>query len=251
MRTSPWLLANLVVLCLIAAASRADDFRIETKVFVGKEKGPLNQTVTLFRAGFVYDYLTKPEQVAVFDKPRGRFILLDPATKRKTEIKTEEVLAFAQECQRRSTESSNSFLRFAADPKFETDFSASGELTLLSPMIHYKLQTEPASSPEAAEQYREFSDWYARFNAMTNPESTPPFARLVVNEELASRGLVPTEVQLTITKLGRPITVRSEHLVKPRLLKRDEEKIAETANQLATFKSVPFAEFRAPAVSKR
>ena len=35
----------------------------------------------------------------------------------------------------------------------------------------------PASTPEAAAQYREFSDWYGRFNTMSNPGSTPPFAR--------------------------------------------------------------------------
>ena len=37
------------------------------------------------------------------------------------------------------------------------------------PAFHdYKLQTQPADTPEAAEQYREFSDWYARFNAMAS-----------------------------------------------------------------------------------
>jgi hypothetical protein len=76
----------------------------------------------------------------------------------------------------------------------------------------------------------------------------------MVNEELAERSLVPTEVQLTITaptKTSRPITIRSEHHIAPRLLKRDEERIAETANQLATFKSVTFAEFQPVTLSKR
>jgi hypothetical protein len=164
----------LVLVCISASLSRADDFRIETKVFVGKDKNPVTQTTTLFRAGYVYDYLTTPEQVAVFDKQHGRFILLDPVSKRKTEIKTGEVLSFTRQCQAMASKSSNAFLKFAADPEFETDFSDDGELTLVSDYINYKLATEPASTPEAAEQYREFSDWYARFNAMVNPESTPP-----------------------------------------------------------------------------
>jgi hypothetical protein len=257
MRSSRLLMMCVLVFGLVYGACLADDFRIETKVFVGKDKSPLSQTTTLFKAGYVYDYLSSPsnpEQVAVLDKQHGRFILLDHTRKLKTEIKSEDVLAFARQCQTLSAKSSNAFLKFAADPEFETDFSADGELTLSSQFINYKLQTQPANTPEAAQQYREFSDWYARFNAMSNPESTPPFARLVVNDELATRGLVPTEVQLTISapgKLGRTVALRSEHHVSWRLLKRDEEKIAVTANQLATFKSVTFSEFQPAAGGKR
>ncbi len=249
--------ACLLVLGFVQGVCLADDFRIETKVFVGKDKSPVSQTTTLFKAGYVYDYLSSPsnpEQVAVFDKQHGRFILLDRTRKLKTEIKSENVLAFVEKCQALAAKSSNAFLKFAADPEFETDFSADGELTLSSQFINYRLQTQPANTPAAAQQYREFSDWYARFNAMSNPESTPPFPRLVVNEELASRGLVPTEVQLTISapgKIGRTVSIRSEHHVSWRLLKKDEEKIAETANHLATFKSVPFAEFQPTTPSKK
>jgi hypothetical protein len=256
MRRSRLLLMCVVSFGFVRSPVLADDFRIETKVFVGTDKSPVSQTTTLFKAGYVYDYLSSPsspEQVAVFDKQHGRFILLDRTRKLKTEIKSENVLAFAEKCQALAAKSSNAFLKFAADPEFDTDFSADGELTLASQYINYKLQTQPANTPEAAQQYREFSDWYARFNAMSNPESTPPFARLAVNEELASRGLVPTEVQLTISaprKLGRTVAVRSEHHVSWRLLKRDEERIAETANQLATFKSVAFDEFQ-PAAGKK
>jgi hypothetical protein len=70
-------------------------------------------------------------------------------------------------------------------------------LTLTSPHITYRLETVPARTAETVQQYREFSDWYARFNAMFNLGSTPPFPRLAVNKELARRGLVPTEVTLT------------------------------------------------------
>ena len=63
---SPWLNA-------------AEDFRIETKVYSGRDKSPVSQNVTLFQAGYVYDYMADPERVAVFDRAHGRFILLDPA----------------------------------------------------------------------------------------------------------------------------------------------------------------------------
>jgi len=255
MRFSLLLILGLSSAALLCSAASAENFRIETKVYAGKVKAPVSQNTTLFKGGYVYDYLSDPERVAVFDKPHGRFILLDPTRKLKTEIKTDEVLSFATKFHEWAAKSSNAFMRFAADPTFEISFSEDGELTLKSQHINYRLQTEPAKTPEAADQYREFSDWYARFNVMSNPGATPPFARMTVNSELADRGLVPAEVQLTIppqVTLGVPgVTMRSEHKVSWRLLQRDDERIAETANQLATFTLVDFTAFQEAKVSKR
>ena len=77
-------------------------------------------------------------------------------------------------------------MNFAAAPNFEVDFEQNSELTLTSDFMTYQLTTIPANTPEAAQQYHEFSDWYARFNAMSNPGSAPPFPRMAVNEELAN-----------------------------------------------------------------
>ncbi len=248
---SSWFL----LLACLAGRLAADDFRIETKVYSGKNKTPVSQNVTLFSAGQVYDYLSDPDRVAVFDKARGRFIVLDPARKIKAEVTTDEVQTFSDKYHALAAKSSNAFTRFAADPEFDVRFSEDGELTLSSDHITYRLQTIPAESAEAGRQYREFSDWYARFNAMSNPRATPPFARLSVNEELYDRGLVPSEVQLTIpahSELNvRAISMRSEHHVSWRLLQRDHDKIAETANQLTVFKKVTFDEFQSLETAKR
>ncbi len=235
----------------------AEDFRIETKVFVGRSKTPASENLTLFQSGYVYDYLSTPDRVAVFDKPHGRFILLDPVRELKAEVKTDDVMVFAKRVRELAAKNSSAFMKFAADPDFETKFSQDGELTLASRYLTYRLKTEPAPSPEAADQYHDFSDWYARFNVMTNPGSTPPFPRLAVNAELASRGLVPTEVHLTVSGQaglgGRSTTMRTEHHVSWRLLESDVEKIAETANQLAAFKAAELAELqpKSTATTKR
>jgi hypothetical protein len=243
-----------LVLCG-AAVAWAEDFRIETKVFNGKEKSPASHNTTLFHAGSVYDYLSDPDRVAVFDPQHGRFILLDPKRKVKTEVKTADVLAFSEKFHEFSSKSANAFMRFAADPEFDTRFSENGELAMTSPHLTYRVATEPAGTLEAAQQYREFSDWYARFNAMAHVGSTPPFPRMAVDAEMAKRAVVPTEVQLTIpaqTSLGvRAATMRSEHHVSWRLLQRDLNRIAETANQLVTFRQVDFDEYQAAEISKR
>ena len=51
----------------------------------------MSQNTTLFEAGYVYDYLSDPDRVAVFDQPHGRFIVLDPVRKVKAEVKTDDV----------------------------------------------------------------------------------------------------------------------------------------------------------------
>ncbi len=250
--------AGLIGLMLglgLAPLALAADFRIETKVFVGKDTKPASHNETLFQAGFVYDYLSDPQRITVFDQVRGRFILLDPTRKLKVEIKTEEVLVFSERFHAWAAKSSNGFMKFAADPEFDVKLSADGKLTMVSPHITYTLETVPVASQQTAQQYREFSDWYARFNAMIHLGSTPPFPRLVVNKELAKNSLIPTEVTLTIPAqrtLGvSAVSMRSEHHVSWRLLQRDVEKIGETANQLATFTTVDLAEFEPDAVSKR
>ena len=118
---------------------------------------------------------------------------------------------------------------------------------LKSPQLTYRVSTLKAESEEAALQYREFSDWYARLNAMTN--HTPPFARLAVNQELHSRGLVATQVQLNIPKQlaigGRGgVTLRSEHQIKWKLLKLDLDMITTTETQLGSFRAVSLEKFQ-------
>lgn len=237
-------LAVLVMtLCASTTLVVAEDFRIETKVYSGKSKNPISQNTTLFRAGYVYDYLSSSaSRVVVFDQRGGRFVLLDPVKKVKAELKTDDVRVLMDKLHDLAAKSSHPSMKFAADPQFEVDLTEDGELTLSSQHMTYKLQTVAAPSDFAMQQYRDFSDWYARFNTMANPGSTPPFPRLKVNAELAKRGLVPTEVQLNT----RDMTARTEHYVTWRLLDSDQKRLAETENQLATFEEVDLKTFLVP-----
>lgn len=240
-----WLL--VFVIAVAPTVAIAEDFRIETRVYEGKSKDIVSQNLTLFRTGVVYDYLTEPPQVAIFDKARGRFKLLDPVRKLRTEVSTEAVLEVSQELQLKAAKAPTAFLKFAAHPTFDPELDdKTGQLTMASKTMTYTLTTVKAHSDDAAQQYREFSDWYARLNAMTNPAAMPPFARLAVNAELARRGLMAEKVVLDIpSQLQRPgQNLRSEHRIAYRLLPKDMEKIEETAKHLHTFTEVSLKEFR-------
>jgi hypothetical protein len=253
----PLMLAlNACMLACMAPLARSDDFRVESKVFDGKNKQPSSENVTLFRAGVVYDYLADPPQVAVFDNAKNRFILLDTERKLRTELKTAEVLAFSGQLQAQAAKSSSEIIKFLAEPKFESTFDAeSGQLVLTSSLLSYRVSTAKPKIAEFANQYREFSDWYARLNAITSPGSTPPFARLALNAELATRGLTPTQVQLTVRDKApyawRGLSLSSEHQFAWKLLPRDLERIDETGRQMASFKVVKFADFRVKDVARR
>jgi hypothetical protein len=248
MRSLRTLAATTCLALALAQIALAEDLRIETKVFAGKEKAPVSQNTTLFHDGFVYDYLSDPQQIAVFDKHRGRFVLLDPSRKLKTEISTDQVLTFCGELRTFAINHSNGFLQFCGKPQFAVEYSEkSSDLLLSSEFMNYKIHALRAKSPEAANQIREFSDWYARLNSMTNTGGPPPFARLAVNEELARRELVAGQVELSIPPQlqlgGKSVNMRSEHEIYWRLLRSDLERISETHTQLVNFKSAPFFEF--------
>jgi hypothetical protein len=244
-----WVASICFVVALWHATTWAEDFRVESTVFAEKDKQPISHSTTLFHVGVVYDYLSEPKQVAVLDQARGRFILLDIDRRQKTEIKLDEVAAFAGQTRAQATKSLNGFLKFSADPKFNIqNDEKSEELVFGASSLSYRVKPVAASSAESAEQYREFSDWYARLNSFTNPGALPPFPRITVNEELARRRQLPETVSLEIPKQlalgGRGLSLRSEHIITWRLLQRDLDTIAATGAQMSSFKTVSFSDYR-------
>ena len=237
-------------------AAQGEDFRIETTVFFGDIDQPSSSNLTLFHHGVVYDFMSQPQKVAVFDAGQKRFILLDPARKIKTVIPTEQLSAYAKRIRDWAGSQEGEFFQFVAQPTFDEQFDeSSGDLLMASPHVTYKIKTTAASSDDVMQQYQTFSDWYARLNSATNVGALPPFARLAVNKTLAAKGRIPRQVEVTINPpaaTGRkPITIRSEHRMQSRLVESDRKRIDQTADQLHSFKEVTLAEFIAAAEDDR
>lgn len=249
--------AKLAALCWTLAAMAwpvaAADFRIESKVYVGDESKPVSETLTLFQTGVVYDFLAQPAQITVFKKAlgsgQGRFILLDPARQEKTELTTDQMLRFSTQLKAWAAGQEDPLLKFSADPNFQQEFDErESQLTFRSGAISYRVVAQAAHSSEAAQQYREFSDWYARLGAMLNPGSNPPFPRMAVNAVLGQQQLIPREVHLLVPGMKpyrkNDLVVRSEHRIGWRLSREDREKIDEAGKYLVTLKNVDFDQFR-------
>lgn len=238
-----------------ASLANAEDFRVQSKVFVGDATTPASETTTLFHNGMVYDFLAEPEEVSIFDPARGRFVLIDKARSVRTEISTEKISAFIEAMRKRASEHDEEFVRFLAKPELtQTIDKATSVRTFGSPWLTYELTNEPARSADVANQYSEFSDWYARLNAMTSPRALPPFARVQVNAALRQRQEIPKEVRLTVSpkqpsKRGQ-YAVRSEHAVQWRLSTVDRRRIEEINGALTDYQAVEFEAYIKPVLEQ-
>jgi hypothetical protein len=239
----------VTVSCLFGIkTARADDFRLENRVFLDGKKEPASKTLTLFHQGLVYDFLSDPSEVTIFDKAAGKFLLLNIANREQTELPLTEVKAFTEKLKASAVKQKDPLVQFFAEPKFEERFDAArGELTFAAPSVTYLIKYEKAKHASISGQYRDFSDWYSQLNAMLNPGSRPPQARLVVNEALARREILPTEVNLTLLAVKDNVphktALRSEHEFKFPLTESDVVRIKEAQESRYQFKSISFDKY--------
>src|SRR5687767_13323220 len=121
------LAARTLLVATLAAyptALTAQDFRIDTEIFVGlesekKEKEPAAETLTIFTNGMVYDFLlSDTREMTLFDPSRGRFTLLDESRRVKASLSTQEVLDYVFAFETYAAQSKDSLFAFAAKPEF-------------------------------------------------------------------------------------------------------------------------------------
>src|SRR4051812_28155029 len=93
------LLACVVLGMIVPSSARSgDEFRCDSEVFVGTDKNPVQQSLTIFTGTVAYDFLLgKPEEITVYDFGRGQITLLDKTRKLKTTIQIDDLLRLAAE----------------------------------------------------------------------------------------------------------------------------------------------------------
>jgi hypothetical protein len=228
-----------------AASARAADFRVNNTVFVDGEASPQCQSTTIFHAGLVYDFLADPAEIIVFDKPHGRFVLLDLSRKVRTELSTDKVGEFIDHAKQTLGGAKNILENWLAEPTFDETFdSQTSQLTLRGEWMTYQAQVL-ATGPDVASQYRNFSDWNARFNHVLNPDSRPPFPRMMLDAALERNHGIAKEVLLTshFAKSHTPVKITSRHELAGQLDAADKKRVAEAQNYMKAFKQVALKEY--------
>lgn len=226
------------------------DFRMENKVYLEHQRDPAVETTTIFYNGAVYDFLTKPAEVTIFEKEPSRFVILDTQRRIKTQLTLSEVEAFVERLRRRADEYADPFVAFLAHPEFDKSFDPTArELTLQSPWLTYRVVTVDAENPELAAEYRAFADALARLNALLNPKGLPPFPRLVLNAELQRREELPKEVQLTIHPdrglfPKKRTVLRSEHHLVRQISELDRARVQQAIQFQNLFPQVSFEQYQ-------
>ena len=236
---------SLITFLAMAAVAQAEGFRIETRVYVGDEEQPVSETTTLFLDGVVYDFLAVPEQVAVFRKPGGgkpgRFILLDPEHRIRTELTTDQLAGAMDKLRTWAARQTDPFLQFAAAPQFKETFEPeSGKLVLTSFVENYQVDTAKTDHAAALAEYHDFLDWYTRLGTLL-AAGPPPEPRLRLNAALARYHVIPLKVELT--RAGDKQPVRAEHEFTWRLSREDMSRIDEVRESLAAYRAVSNDEF--------
>ncbi len=246
------LLAILVIALAIVSPARAEDFRMETFIYVGDAEEFDSRTVSLFHNGVYYDLRGVSQSTTIYSPPQGnqpgRFVLLDPSREVKTEWTTDRVDGYIAKLSRWAMGHKDAMLRFHAAPKFTTTFDeATNNLKLASDELSYDVDTEPLASPDRARVLVEFYNAFAELNCLT-ATGLPPGPRLVLNRELLDRQIAPLTVRLATDDLENP-DLRSEHKLAWMLSKDDLDSIAVVNEQLVKFREVSNAEYHQAATS--
>jgi hypothetical protein len=246
---SMFCLTAAVVLNPFERFAAAEEFRVVSKVFSGKDDTATSESTTLFADDRVYDFLSSPNEITVFDFPRGRIVLLDLNRKLRTELTTDKLNEFTDQLRNRASRQTDALLKFAANPKFEESHTE-GDWQFSSAHMTYRVHPTTPDNANVVHQYRMFSDWSARLNSMIHPGAMPPFPRLAINAALEQAGEVPETVELTIAAqnhlVGKPTVLHSEHELTVRLLSTDRKRIDEAGRDLVNFPEVSMEEYLRP-----
>ncbi len=245
----------LLLLCslFVAGISQSDaaDFRVVTRIFRAEDQQPIGENTTIFHEGKVYDFPASGDQITCFERAENQFVIFDTANRTWTRIPTDQLLQYTAWLKEKSSESDDPLLQFCSAPKFEMRSENEGKRWIFEhPVLHYEVEGVPLEDPEVGLQYRAFSDWYARLNAMLRPQSLPPFPRLLVNQKLVQQNLLPQEVELRIGPSPHidngEMLVRSVHKLHHKLSEKDHERLAWVNGCRQKFSEVKLIAYRNP-----
>lgn len=236
-----------------ATHASAQEFRIETDVFIGEEETSASHSVTLFEKSAVYEFNENPGEIIVYrpgDEGRpAQFILLDLASQQRTDVEADRVEKLMGKLSQWAASHKDPLIQFSAAPKFDESYDQqSGVLTLSSPQWTYKAATIEAEDAAVLERYQDFIDRYTKLSTMLQ-NAPPPGPRLSLNAALARHGVVPVEIQRT-TGGDDKNAVRATHLFSWRLSREDRARLDEAQTFLANFEKVDNEAFIAARTQK-
>jgi len=215
----------IVLAASLCGVATAQDLRVYTTVRNVPDKRPnppvLAESLTLFHAGRVYDYMENVGEVVIFEPMESKFTILGPDYIGTT-VTFAEVQQFLSksrsEAQRVLEEMQPdpasrrlaAALRAQFSPRF-TEHVGADSIRLSGESLTYDITTAAAPKDTAWEMYLDYADWAARLNFVLHPKSLYPDPRLEVNNSLRKARRLPVTVELAGRLDERELRLRAEH----------------------------------------
>lgn len=227
-------------------ATAQTGFRIETDIFAETQEQPVVQTKTLFLDGVAYDESRDPGQDITMVDPAGdRVIRFNEALKIQTVVpisKLQEMLRLASQ----KAQAGGWLAIFLAGAEQIEDKDDS--ITVGASPLIYAATYAPASKTENAASfaiwYQQFADALKLLDSFSHESSTPPFARVVLNEAVAKKEAVPKKIVVTMQRGKRQskltCTVNATWL----LSDDDRARIRQIKSMLVNFREVTAGEYQ-------
>ena len=215
-------------------------FYVANSILAEGTKSPKARSLTIFTDSKVYDVGVAGSQLVTFDGQQGEIVLLDKKRKVKTVIGTRDLEAARERLRQWCLKQADPVLQFSGKPRFKIEKSDKG-MDFRADEIEYLIDTMAGGSPEAATQYRQFSDAMVGLAVVTKSSPVPPLARLVVNRELEKHGVLPASVSVKMQarSVGDPsLHIRTHHAVGWNLRPQDQQLVRDAESFEQSFREV-------------
>lgn len=253
---TPWLFVLIYVGNALFADERAvpapvPSFKVENRVYRGEDRF-LCRSLTLVLGTKAYDFLDDPAEVMVLDFAGRRLTVLSPERNEQMEMSFQAVMLFLERLRDRAAHHPDPSVRFAADPQFDVAYDeAAATYSFSGPWMSYRIRTTSAVDPAICRKFWEVSSWLCRVNTLLTPGSHSPLARLVVNSELAEKGVFPVEVRyyggprnFLEWLPGRRLALRTTHQLILEIEPADRERVQQVEDWLRTFPRVNLTDYQ-------
>ncbi len=242
-------LFSTVLLCVLFCENiTAQQFKIESQIYVADDNQPSSSNVTMFSAGLVFDFQTKGTQsheVTILEPKRHQTILLDRLRRMKLVLDDVQLIKMADALRRETALDKSA--GFLVNERFEESISLdNGAATLKSPTISYSIRGSRPADLKVFPVYSNFIEAFTRLQ-VSDPHAFSPFPRMRLNETIRKLGWIPSEVKVTLKSnplMKQGLKATSKHTFIDGLSSADEAKIAVLKTEWLNFESVDLYEFR-------
>ena len=235
------LLLSLTPLAAAGDGPQAVDgvgFRVETDVFFGDQAAPQQQSKTLFLDGVAFDIsLNDPNVITMVDPARQRIALLNQATRTRSEVDLRQLHEYIDSARKQAEASGLAVFLRGATQVAQSD----GEVRVGDAALLYQATVQRPPEERMAVEYAQVADALVLLNGWRS--GVPPFARLQLNQTLASMKSLPSEITRTSRADDQALVVRSKLHANWRLSRDDQDQIAEVERMLNEFQEVPATQF--------